>query len=108
MRSALHFFAVTCIVTATGLFLTGCGEKEAALRVVNQNDNYIYRVFIADDYYDVTIPKGQSKTFAVPYPGANIYSVQVSILPLIYLGKDVKWESGKTARVTLTADMQLK
>jgi hypothetical protein len=119
MKSTIKIFGIIAMVAIIGFGLTGCGEKEPLLRVVNQNNETIHTVEVwglaVDDglFTGLNIVTGSSQTFTLgthwgrDYPatvtvkfGSNSASIQQG-------DGGVHLNGGKTATVTLSASGKL-
>ena len=97
------------------LLLFGCGEKQALLKVLNQNDGPITQVKVEipgrtneDIFQDLNITKGNSQVFVL-----NIWADDVGTnVDINYQGGyargSVRFSGGKTTTITLTDDGSIK
>jgi len=114
MKKTIKLFGFIAFIAIIGLLLMACGEHEALLKVVNQNDEPIIRVslygdnFSGNEYNNLNITKGNSQVFTVETGRKGFVlsgGIEVHTEVMTYMRpKTLSIKIGKTETVTLGAD----
>jgi hypothetical protein len=120
MKNRVKIVVIIATIAVIVLLMVGCVDGEDIsfyFKIINENNEAIVKVdihlfYYSEDWWDVNISKGESKTF-ITSNNKTINEENGAVT--VYYGDEfkcaeiyIKFEIGKTTTLTLTADGELK